>query len=126
MSSKIRMQRLNRTIMKEISQVISTEVKDPRLLSLISVVNVDLSPDMHNMKVEGSVYSRNEVHNIKSLEALSNAAGFISSLVSKNLRLKHAPNIEFKRSHLIEDTARIQKAIKEMTGDDSVDESQDQ
>jgi ribosome-binding factor A len=124
MSKVIRIQRMNKTLMKEISQAIMTEVKDPRLLSLVSVLDAEISKDMHYMKVEVSLYSSNEIHNIKTLEALKTASGFISSVVSKNLRLKFAPVIEFKRSHMIEDSVRLTNKMKEMTGDDSVDESQ--
>ncbi|NPV02479.1 MAG: 30S ribosome-binding factor RbfA [Brevinematales bacterium] len=124
MSNKIRMQRLNKTLIKEVSQAVCSEVKDPRLLSMVTVLDCELSKDMHYMKVEVSLYSSNEVHNIKTLAALNNAGGFISSVVSKNLRLKFAPTIEFKRSHMIEDSVRITNKMKEITGDDSVDESQ--
>lgn len=106
--------------MKEISNVISREMKDPRLLSMVSVLNAQMSADFRHINVDVSIYSQNEINNLKTLEALQHAAGFISSIVSKNLRLRYAPNISFNRSHSIENSIELAFKLKELSDESEI------
>lgn len=117
MATNRRIQRINKTLMKEIGEIISREIKDPRLKSMVSVLEASLSSDMHTLKVTVSIYGPNEVENIKTLEALENASGFISSLASKSLRLRWAPEIHFERSHAIEESVNMYFKLKELDKD---------
>jgi ribosome-binding factor A len=109
--------------MKEISEVICREVKDPRITSMISVLNVSMSHDMRNAKVAVSIFGGNELENLKSLEALNSAAGFVSSIASKSLRLKWAPRIHFVQSHAIEESVEMYFKLKDIVKDEKIDES---
>ncbi len=51
MATRRRLERLSKTLMKEIAAVIMTDVKDPRLLSMVSVMDVEMSEDMRHAKV---------------------------------------------------------------------------
>lgn len=117
MATSRRIQRVNKTVMKEVGLVIMRELKDPRITSLVSVLNADMSSDMKNLKVTVSIYGQNEVNNLKSFEALQSAAGYISSLVSGNLRLRFAPEISFERSHSIEQGVSMYFKLKELNKD---------
>lgn len=112
-----RLERVNKTLMKEISLAISTEVKDPRLVSMVSVLAVEMAPDMKFAKVTVSIYGPNELDNLKTLEALQSSSGYISSIVSNSLRLRWAPHIEFERSRTIEDGVSMYFKIKELARD---------
>ncbi len=114
MATSRRIQRINKTLMKEISEVIMREVKDPRIISLVSVVEADMSSDMKNATILVSIYSSNELNNLKTLEALNSAAGFISSVVSKAMRLPHAPHLTFERTHSIELGVAMNVKLKEL------------
>lgn len=118
MATNRRIQRINKTLMKEISDVILNDVKDPRITSMISILNVSMSNDMKNVKVAVSIYGNNEIENLKSLEALNNAAGFISSIVSKGLRFRWAPHIQFERSNSIEEGVAMYFKLKELAKDE--------
>jgi ribosome-binding factor A len=114
MATSRRIQRINKTLMKEISEVVMREVKDPRIISLVSVVEVDMSSDMKNARVVVSIYSQNELNNLKTLEALNSASGFISSMVSKSMRLPCAPHMTFERTHSIELGVNMNVKLKEI------------
>lgn len=117
MATNRRIQRVNKTLMKEIGEIINQELKDPRLKSMVSVLDASMSNDMRSLKVTVSIYGPNEVENIKTFEALDNAAGFISSLASKSLRLRWAPEIHFERSHAIEDSVSMYFKLKDLKKD---------
>ena len=115
MATNRRILKINKTLMKELSNIIQTEVKDPRLVSMVTVVDVSMSPDMRNVTVVVSLFSQNEMDNLKSMEALNAASGFISSTVSHELRLKWAPEIKFERTHSIEEGVSMYFKLKELT-----------
>ncbi len=117
MATNRRIQRINKTLMKEIGEIISREIKDPRLTSMVSVLDASMSSDMRTLKVTVSIYGPKEPDNIKTFEALDNAAGFISSLASKSLRLRWAPEIHFERSHAIENSVSMYFKLKDLEKD---------
>jgi ribosome-binding factor A len=117
MATNRRIQRVNKTLMKEIGDIIMKEIKDPRVMSLVSVLEAKLSNDMRSLRVTVSIYGPKETDNIKTLEALNNASGFISSLASKSLRLRWAPEIIFDRSHSIEESVSMSNKLKDLDKD---------
>ncbi|MCX7882509.1 MAG: 30S ribosome-binding factor RbfA [Brevinematales bacterium] len=113
MATRRRIERLNKTLMKEIAEVIMTEVKDPRLTSMVSVLEVDMSEDMRHAKVMVSIYGEKKSDNIKTFEALESSAGYISSVVSKALRLRYAPKLSFEWSKAMAVADEMGQKIKE-------------
>src|SRR5271157_2219171 len=122
MATSRRIQRINRTLMKEISEVLLLEVKDPRIVSLVSIVEVFMSNDMKSARVYVSIFGPNELDNLKTLEALNSASGFISSLVSKSLHLPHAPFLTFERTHSIENSVVMNVKLKELLDNEEEDQ----
>jgi len=108
--------------MKEIATVIMTEVKDPRLTSMVSVLEVDMSEDMRHAKVVVSIYGEKKSDNYKTFEALISSAGYISSIVSKGLRLRYAPELRFEWSNALavadEMGQKIKEAMKQVQEDE--------
>ena len=50
-----RIARLNEQIRADIAQIVSREMKDPRIAGLVSITSVDLSPDLRHANVFVSV-----------------------------------------------------------------------
>ncbi|URA10349.1 30S ribosome-binding factor RbfA [Thermospira aquatica] len=113
MATRRRLERLNKTLMKEIANVIMTDIKDPRLLSMVSVMDVEMSEDMRHAKVVVSIYGERKSDNHKTFEALESSAGYISSVVSKALRLRYAPTLQFEWSHAMAIADEMGKKIKD-------------
>ena len=80
----------------EISQVLSQEVKDPRVQG-ITVLNVMLTPDMKKADILISQSnSFNEVNLDEVKQGLVKVKGFIRKKLSQNLNLRRTPEIFFK------------------------------
>ena len=91
-----RSDRIADLIKVEISQVLSTEVKDPRVQG-ITVLNVMLTPDMKKADIFISqVNSFNEINLEELQKGLEKAKGFIRKKLSHNLNLRRIPEIFFK------------------------------
>ena len=91
-----RSDRIADLIKVEISQVLSSEVKDPRVQG-ITVLNVMLTPDMKKADIFISqVNSFNEINLEELQKGLEKAKGFIRKKLSQNLNLRRIPEIFFK------------------------------
>ena len=91
-----RSDRIADLIKAEISQVLSKEVKDPRVQG-ITVLNVMLTPDMKKADIFISqINSFNEIDLQELKKGLEKAKGFIRKKLSQNLNLRRIPEIFFK------------------------------
>lgn len=118
MATSRRIEKINKTLMKEISEVIFRELKDPRMTTMISIVECSMSSDMRNLKVKVSIFGGTEIEQLKSLNALNHASGFISSVVSKSLRLKYAPSIKFEKTDSISNGVDMYFKLKELANEE--------
>lgn len=95
MKTNNRLSRINDEIMKELSQIIRTELKDPRIGAMTSVIRVETTQDLKYCKVLVSVLG-NETEKEKVMEGLKNAGGFIRRLIAQRINLRYTPEFRFK------------------------------
>ncbi len=107
-----RIDRINHLLRAEIAELLSREVKDSTLsTSLISITEVDTSPDLRNAKVYFSVYGDED--EIKAAGAhLQRAAGFLHHNLKERLDLRHTPHLEFVADRSIARGDRIMRLIR--------------
>lgn len=115
--AKIRTGRVSEQIKKEISLLIQTELKDPRI-GFITVTGVDLTNDLSQAKIYLSVLGDDEQKN-NSLKALHKANGFMRSELGKRIKFRHVPELIFKIDESIEYGSRIEKLLTEIDTKDS-------
>ena len=113
-----RMDRVNALLRERIGEVLVTELSDPRLASVISVIRVVTSSDLRNAKVYVSVLG-DDGQKQKSLEALTSASGFINRSVKKGVDLKYMPFLVFELDNSIEKGARTLGLIDEAMANES-------
>jgi len=107
-----RLNRINEELRKEISQIISFELKNPDATGLISITKVKITPDLKYAKVYVSLLnSKNED---KTIEALKNSAGFIRSLIAKRINLRVTPELVFEKDDSMEYGMKIDSIIKKI------------
>lgn len=110
--SKFRVGRVAEQIKKELSQIIQTEIKDPRV-GFITVTGTEVTNDLSQAKVYLSVLGNDE-QKMATLEALGRGKGFIRSELGKRVRLRHTPELIFKFDTSIEYGARIEKLLHDL------------
>ena len=107
-----RLNRINEELKKEISQIISFELKNPDATGLISVTKVKITPDLKYAKVYVSLLnSKNEE---KTIEALKSSAGFIRSLIAKRINLRITPELVFEKDDSMEYGMKIDSILKDL------------
>ena len=122
-----RMDRVNVLLRDEISRVLATELKDPRLPVVVSVTHVSASRDTRSARVFVSVMG-DEDEKANALKALKSAAGFVHRQLRKKLSLKNLPAIEFRLDESIQRGAEMQSLISDVAPppeDDQSDEPGD-
>lgn len=95
MSPSRRIERINHLLRQEIADLLAREVKDATLsTALISITEVETSPDLRSAKVYFSVYGDDEV--VEAARAhLKRAAGFLHHNLKERLDLRYTPHLEF-------------------------------
>jgi ribosome-binding factor A len=101
-----RIERVNHLIRQEISDLLSREIKDPRLESLVSITEVKTSSDLKYAKVYFSCLC-NDSEKKEILSTLNSASGFFHNELSKRIRLRHIPKLNFRFDDSIEKGSRI-------------------
>ena len=114
--SKIRVGRVGEQIKKELSQILQTELKDPRI-GFITVTGVEVTSDLSQAKVYLSVLGNDEQKE-ETLAALSRGQGFIRNELGKRIRLRHTPELVFKFDTSIEYGSRIEALLKQLNRED--------
>ena len=108
-----RLERLNSLIRQELSDLMRREVKDPRLSGMISITRVDIAADLQYAKVfVSSLGGEEEKDSI--LKSLASASGFMRGELSRNLRLRYTPELDFQWDNSIEHGARILELLDQV------------
>ena len=112
MAIPYRKEKLASQIVKEVSDIIFKEIKDPRL-GFVTVTKAVVSPDYKYAKVFISVLGDDRKKKL-SLEALKHAEGFFQRELSRRLKLRSAPELSFVRDDSIDKTFKMISLINKI------------
>ncbi len=111
--NSIKNTRINGEVLRELSNIIRGEIKDPRIHSMTSVVAVEVAPDLKTCKAYVSVLGDEEAQ-ANTLSGLKSAEGYIRSKLAKNINLRNTPQIQFVLDQSIEYGVNMSKKIDEV------------
>lgn len=110
--------RINGEVLKELSNIIRSEIKDPRINPMTSVVSVEVAPDLKNCKAYISVLG-DEQSQKDTITGLKSAEGYIRRELARTVNLRNTPEIKFILDQSIEYGINMSKLIDEVTQKDS-------
>lgn len=105
--------RVSHLLRSELSLLLQRKVKDPRLVGLISVTEVELTPDLREAKVFVSVLGSQEECD-KVMESLQGARGFFQHELGDRLDLRRVPSLTFYPDHSLERGAHILQIMDQL------------
>jgi len=109
MASKARQQRIESELQRVVAELISREVKDPRV-GMVTITAVQVASDMSVAKVLFVPFGgKNPSDEVAT--GLNRAAGFLRGEVGRRLGLRHAPRLEFVFDASIENALRLTALI---------------
>ena len=103
---------INEELKKEISNILTFELKNPNVTGLISVTKAKITPDFKYAKIYVSILNSKNVE--KTMQGLKDSAGFIRSQIAKNINLIVTPELVFELDDSLEYGMKIENILKEL------------
>lgn len=106
-------ERINESVLRELSLILHDEVKDPRISKFVSVTGVEVAKDLRTARVYFSVLGGDDKVE-KTKKGLENSEGFIRHELAERLNLRYTPELHFIHDDSIEYGAKMSKLIDEV------------
>ena len=116
MANPHRQEKLGELFAAELSELMRTRVKDPRV-GFASITRVEVSGDLRHAKVFVSVMGTPDEQKA-TMKGLSNAAGYLRHELATRITLRYMPELVFKLDTSIEEGSRILEIIKQVSQED--------
>ncbi|MCR5828885.1 MAG: 30S ribosome-binding factor RbfA [Lachnospiraceae bacterium] len=123
--NSIKNNRINREFQRELSELINNEIKDPRIAPMVSVVAVEVAPDLKTSKIYISVLGDLEAQE-NTMKGLKSAAPFLRSQLAHNLNMRNTPELTFIVDQSIEYGVNMSHLIDEVIEADEAKEKPDE
>ena len=106
-----RANRVAARIREDLGEIITAEVKDPRI-GLVSVTDVDVSPDLSHARVYVSALG-DATKADEAAALLNKAAPFLRTRLAKKLDMRYTPGIRFVGDHSMAQGDRIAELLRQ-------------
>ena len=114
--NSIKNTRINMEVQRELSEIIRSGIKDPRIHPMTSVVAVEVTPDLKYCKAYISVLGDEEAAKA-TVEGLRSASSYVRRELARRVNLRNTPEIKFILDQSIEYGVNMSKLIVEVTKD---------
>ena len=118
----VRLERINSELQKHLSYILDNELRDPQINAIISVCAVETTPDLDTAHVYISSIGATPKDEV--LARIKGAGSFIRGELSRRVKLRKTPRLEFRLDNSEEYAAKINnilKGIKYTTSEDEED-----
>lgn len=115
--TSIKNTRINGEVQRELSRIISREIKDPRIHAMTSVTQVMVTPDLKECKAYISVLGDDQAKE-DTLAGLKSASGYIRKELARSINLRNTPEITFYIDESIEYAINMSKKIDDVLSHD--------
>ena len=112
--SAVRRERLAEAMREVLSELLLTEIKDPRLAGVV-ISAVELSGDLKLARAYFSVFGDDERER-QAADGLQQARGFLRRESVRRMRIHNPPELEFRRDKGFERADRVQRILDDITG----------
>ena len=102
----------NHSSQYEISNIISFDLKNPKVTGMISVTKAKVTPDLKYAKVYVSILNSKNVK--ETMANLKKSSGFIRTELAKRINLRITPELVFELDDSLEYGDRIDSILKEI------------
>jgi ribosome-binding factor A len=106
---------------EEIATFLANDVKDPRIMGLVTVTAVEVTRDLRHAKVFVSVLG-SESQRAATFDGLEGVAAHLRGRVGRALRLRVAPEIEFRNDESVAHAAKIEQLLAQVRRELPADE----
>ncbi|MFO8100727.1 MAG: 30S ribosome-binding factor RbfA [Dehalococcoidia bacterium] len=115
MSSR-RQKQVNQAIRRELSDLLTRQVRDPRINGIISITEVDISPDLKQAKVYVSVMGSEE-EKAEVFAGIDSASDYLRHELGRRIKMRYVPGLIFRRDDSIEKAEHMLRLIDQSASD---------
>lgn len=108
-----RADRVAEAIRQEVATFLANDVKDPRVMGLVTVTGAEVTRDLRHAKVYVSIMG-SDAERAATFEGLASVASHLRSRIGRALRLRLAPEITFRPDESIAHAARIESLLAKL------------
>src|SRR3954468_6917199 len=119
-----RQEKLGEQIAAEVSDLLRTRLKDPRV-GFASITHVEVSGDLRHAKVFVSVMGSPE-EQAATMKGLKHATGFLRHELASRLVLRFMPELAFKLDTSIAEGARILELLQQIEAEEKAQQQEQQ
>ena len=112
--NSIKNTRINTEVQKELSNILRSGIKDPRIAPWTSVVAMEVAPDLKTCKAYISVLGDKKAQE-DTVAGLKSAEGYIRRELAHSLNMRNTPEIRFILDQSIEYGVNMSKKIDDVT-----------
>ncbi len=115
----MKIERVNSEIRKELMELITFEVKDPRVhdCEMLSIMRAETTGDLKYCKVYVSVMGSPDPAGV--IAGLNAASGYLRNELFAHLKIRAVPELTFVLDDSIDYGLRIDRILKELKKDDN-------
>ena len=106
--------RVSQSIKRELSDIIRKDLKDDRIKGLVSITDVETTPDCRSARVFVSIFGKEE-ETEATLQALTDKVGWMRGELCRRLHLRFAPELQLKLDTSLERGAKISELINKIS-----------
>lgn len=120
---RIRPERVGQLMRREIADILEHRLRDPRLDSMVSITDVEVTQDLSFARVFVSTLHTGPDRE-RVLEALKSAAGFVRHELRPRLGLREVPEVRFELDESIERGARVDEILRKIEKGEPIDDEE--
>ena len=109
-------------IQRELSGLIRTELKDPRLSPMMTIASVEVSRDLSVAKIYFSVFDADEREPTE--QALSSASGFLRKQLARRMNTRTVPLLRFYYDDSAERGAQMSALIADAVASNTTNDAE--
>lgn len=112
---KIKMERVNSELAKQITKIISEDIKDPRLHNaIVGVTKLYTTPDLKYAKVYLSIYAENEDARQEAYYTICRSRSFIRNMLKDTVQIRLLPELNFLIDDSVDYSIKIDNILNQI------------
>jgi ribosome-binding factor A len=109
-----RLEKVARVIRESVSTTLLTRLSDPRIQGLVTVTEVEVSPDLRQATVFLSVLGVDEAAGKRTLTVIQHAAGVFQSCLGRVMTCRYVPHLRFEADRKLHHTLATLQLIEQV------------
>ena len=113
MADRRRVERVNGLLRQEISNLVASQVNDPRLNGIITITQVRTAPDLRNARVYVSVMGQESARQ-EALAGIQSSASYLRRELRNRVSLRYIPFLSFVLDDAMIEADRLMRIIDDL------------